>query len=217
MYISGENAVSVSQRLVAELQALDAGLPKAQAEADRIDAECVEIARELAALKLAASPKAAGLEHRLRERQLARANVMAAVSAKRGDITRQLENINGPDVTRFVDQCNREIRELNDRMRVVPRGVQRYEGHRREGKDMPLPADYKFSRRVVQSNADLIRSAAERIDRDRSRARALMFSDAATLREFITGHTEWYCHLDVSELGERYEEHAAFAPEVNKT
>jgi hypothetical protein len=90
-----------SAQLVAELEKHMAEWPDAKAKYNAADLECIEIARELSAARLAGSPTAYEIEARLKALRWARAGPTHRHTLRRDELQRAIESYTNEPITNF--------------------------------------------------------------------------------------------------------------------
>lgn len=94
-----------SERLVKALAELEATWPTIKGERDRIDLECIALAHELGAQRLAASPRALETETLLKRKRWDRDRDPQEYRIRRADLHQQLDNLTREPIRKFIEFC----------------------------------------------------------------------------------------------------------------
>ena len=136
-----------SQGAFDALQAHEKTYPAMQREYDKLDAECIKLARELAALQLAESPRAEALHGELRLARMTRDGFKYTWNRKRDELTANLEKINEQELQPFRSWVLNQARLLTNKIETKhPRVYIDAEGLRRQIKGETNAPAVKFVR-----------------------------------------------------------------------
>ncbi|MBZ5500495.1 MAG: hypothetical protein LAP85_29225 [Acidobacteriia bacterium] len=136
-----------SQLAFDALQAHEKTYPAMMREFDKLDAECIKLARELAALQLAESPRAEALHGELRLARMIRDGFRYRWNRTRDELTANLERVNEQELQPFRSWILTQARLLTNKIETKhPRVYIDAEGLRRQIKGETNAPAVKFVR-----------------------------------------------------------------------
>jgi len=163
-----------SVRLVEELEQHMAARSHMQKEYDTADERCIELARELAGLRLAESPRAMPVEVELKKARFLRDNVKYRWTHKLDKLRRELEMLTTPVITDFHLAWLEKAKQISSR----------YKFQRLEKKHNPFNDRLAYTVTVKHNVAALDRAKVW-IFEQIAAVRALNFSTLGAIKEKI--------------------------------
>jgi hypothetical protein len=170
-----DSQVRESERLVAALKTHEATFPSIMKEYTQIDGECITLAAQLSAARLAGSPTALNLEIKLKCRRWDRDRGKHNFRIERTRLHAELDSLTGPVIRSFHDEALAAAKNL----------LKLYKFERLEKRFNPTSERHMYTITVKHNSAQLERAQAMIFTRI-SEVRNMQYSTLSALEEKIT-------------------------------
>lgn len=202
-----------SQQLADELKRLEAEeWPRVQAGIERLQQQADEAGTELAGLLLSNSPRAKGLQHRIKELRGLQVAAKKAFERERDGVIRRLEEITRPGILRFKADALEELKAVQKRARAV-RTSDTFTVERTDKKGV----DHSYRKVSVRDNSAALEAASDRVTSDMLKANSYALRPVPEFLAFVEAHKRWYVGLDLEGLGPEYTIGASLAKGITAT